>query len=79
MEDDDVEYEESIVVVAAAFANITVQVLLYLETNEIEYCFVCDSPRVACFLRLLLSTGATRDVPMDDDEKSFGKRIYIFV
>jgi hypothetical protein len=37
MEDDDVEYEESIVVVAAAFANITVQVLLYLETNEIEY------------------------------------------
>jgi len=43
MEDDDVECEESIVVVvAAAVANITVQILLYLETNEIEYCFVCD-------------------------------------
>lgn len=68
--DDDVEKEESIVVVvAAAFANITVQILC-LETIEIEYCFVCDSPRVACFLRLLLSAGATRDVPMDE-EKSF--------
>ena len=33
--------------------------------------YVIDSPRVACFLRLLLSAGAmrrTRDVPMDDDE-----------
>ena len=72
MDDDDVdvEKEESIVVVvAAAFANITVQILC-LETIEIEYCFVCDSPRVACFLRLLLSAGATRDVPMDE-EKSF--------
>ena len=43
MEDDDVGCEESIVVVvAAAVANITVQILLYLEKNEIEYCFVCD-------------------------------------
>jgi hypothetical protein len=65
-DDDDVEKEESIVVVvAAAFANITVQILC-LETIEIEYCCVCDSPRVACFLRLLLSAGATRDVPMDE-------------
>ena len=71
-DDDDVEKEESIVVVvAAAFANITVQILC-LETIEIEYCFVCDSPRVAFFFRLLLSAGATRDVPMDD-EKSFWK------
>ena len=75
-DDDDVEKEESIVVVvAAAFANITVQILC-LETIEIEYCCVCDSPRVACFLRLLLSTGATRDVPMDE-EKSF--RIYFWI
>jgi hypothetical protein len=60
--DDDVEKEESIVVVvAAAFANITVQILC-LETIEIEYCFVCDSPRVACFLRLLLSAGATTEM-----------------
>jgi hypothetical protein len=75
-DDDDVEKEESIVVVAAAFANITVQILC-LETIEIEYCFVCDSPRVACFLRLLLSTGATRDVPMDDEKRFCGKG-YIF-
>ena len=75
-DDDDVEKEESIVVVvAAAFANITVQILC-LETIEIEYCCVCDSPRVACFLRLLLSAGATRDVPMDE-EKSF--RIYFWI
>lgn len=61
-DDDDVEKEESIVVVvAAAFANITVQILC-LETIEIEYCFVCDSPRVACFLRLLLSAGAMTEM-----------------
>lgn len=29
---------------------------------EIEYCFVCDSPRVACFLRLLLSAGAMTEM-----------------
>jgi hypothetical protein len=47
--------------------------------------YVIDSPRVACFLRLLLSAGAmrrTRDVPMDDDEKFFstgkGYDAYIF-
>jgi len=78
-DDDDVEKEESIVVVvAAAFANITVQILC-LETIEIEYCFVCDSPRVACFLRLLLSAGATRDVPMDEEKSFWKKRIYFWI
>lgn len=76
-DDDDVEKEESIVVVvAAAFANITVQILC-LETIEIEYCFVCDSPRVACFLRLLLSTGATTEMCRWMMKRVYGKG-YIF-
>jgi len=48
--------------------------------------YVIDSPRVACFLRLLLSAGAmrrTRVVPMDDDDEKFfstgkGYDAYIF-
>lgn len=40
--------------------------------------YVIDSPRVACFLRLLLSAGAmrrTRVVPMDDDDE---KRVFFY-
>jgi len=76
MEDDDVECEESIVVVvAAAFANITVQILYYIlkRARSSIVLYVIDSPRVACFLRLLLSAGAmrrTRVVPMDDDDEN---------